>query len=149
MSPIEALTGKYGFAAVDEHTIDEFLSAQAGAVLFFPGDSERLAESADVAVILPELLKQFPLTPAIVDKSAERALQRRFRFNAFPALVFLRGPGYLGAVTQVHNWREYVDEITAILAREPSEPPPFKLPDGCAVPLNGGAHTHPHSGDHP
>jgi hydrogenase-1 operon protein HyaE len=105
-----------------------------------------------VAVILPELLKHFAgrLTPAIADKNSERALQRRFRFNAFPALVFSRGGGYLGVITRVLDWREYVAEAAAILAREPSEPPPFKMPDGCATPAlgNGADSGHAHFGDH-
>jgi hydrogenase-1 operon protein HyaE len=140
MSPIEALTTKHGFSSVDETSLDAFLAGCAEAVLFFPGDSERLVESNDVAVILPELLKRFGgrLTPAVIAKASERALQRRFCFNAFPALVFLRGGGYLGAVTRVLDWQDYVTEITAILALEPSAPPPFRLPDACAANTHSG-----------
>jgi hydrogenase-1 operon protein HyaE len=147
MSPIEALTARHRFAVVDENSLDAFLSSCSEAVLFFPGDSDRLAESADVAVILPELLKQFGgrLTPAVAGRASERALQRRFCFNAFPALVFLRDDGYLGVVTRVLDWRDYVTEITAILAREPSAPPPFRFPDGCAASASPRAPSH--SGD--
>ncbi len=152
MSAIEALTKRHGFAVVDEQTLDAFLNSHCETVLFIAGDSERLVESGDVAVILPELLKHSGgrLTPAVADKNSERALQRRFRFNAFPALVFLRGGGYLGVITRVLDWREYVAEIEAILAREPSEPPPFKMPDGCATPAlgNGADGGHAHFGDH-
>lgn len=141
MSPVEALTSQRGFAVVDEKSLDGFLAANAETVLFFPGDSERLAESSDVAIILPELLKHFGgrLTPAVIDKASERMLQRRFCFNAFPALVFLRGGGYLGAITRVLDWRDYVAEIAAILAREPSAPPPFEFPGACAAASHNGA----------
>ena len=88
---------------------------------------------------MPELLKQFPqLTPALVEKPAERPLQLRYRFNAFPALVFLRGEGYLGAISRLLGWQEYLSEVRAILAREPSEPAPYKFPERCA-PQNGAA----------
>lgn len=143
---IEALTTRHGFAVVDEGSLDDFLAANAHSVLFFPGDAERLVESNDVAVILPEILKVYgkKLAPALVAKTAERQLQRRFRFNAFPTLVFMRGTGYLGVLSRVLDWSDYMAEIPAILARDASEPPPFQFPDGCHS--NGlpraGEHSH-------
>jgi hydrogenase-1 operon protein HyaE len=129
---IEALVSRHGFATVDEATVDAFLAAHEHSVLFFPGDAERLVESHDVAVILPEILKVYrSLAPALVAPAAERVLQRRFRFNAFPSIVLMRRAGYLGVLSRVLDWSEYLAEIPAILAREASEPPPFRFPDGC------------------
>lgn len=130
---IEALVSRHGFTLVGEESIDAFLAGTETSLLFFPGDAERLVESNDVAVILPEILKAFGgrIKPALVAKSAERALQRRYRFNAFPSIVFLRGPGYLGVLSRVLDWSDYLSEIPAILAREATEPPPFRFPDGC------------------
>jgi hydrogenase-1 operon protein HyaE len=142
---IDALTRKHRFAAVNEGNVDVFLNAHAETVLFFAGDAGRLVESDDVAVILPELLKEFPrLTPALVEKPAERALQLRYRFTAFPALVFLRGDGYLGAISRLLGWQDYLAEIAAILARDPSAPPPYQFPDRCApqAAQNGAADHH-------
>jgi hydrogenase-1 operon protein HyaE len=130
---IDALTTRHGFATVNERTVDGFLAANEHSVLFFAGDHERLVESDDVAVILPELVRRFPgLVPALVDKQAERPLQLHYRFNAFPALVFLRGDGYLGVISRLLSWPDYVAEIDAILAREPSAPPPYQFPERCA-----------------
>jgi hydrogenase-1 operon protein HyaE len=130
---IEALVDRHGFAVVDEGSLDAFLDANEQAVLFFPGDAERLVESNDVAVILPEILKVYgrKLAPALIAKASERQLQRRYRFNAFPAVVFMRGPGYLGVISGVLDWSDYMRAIPEMLAREVSEPPPFKFPDGC------------------
>lgn len=130
---IEALVQRHGFTVVDMGSVDTFLAQHEHTVLFFPGDAERLVESNDVAVILPELLKVYGkrLAPALVAKPSERQLQRRFRFNAFPSLVFLKRDGYLGVLSRVLDWSEYMIEIPAILAREPTEPPPFQFPDGC------------------
>jgi hydrogenase-1 operon protein HyaE len=147
---IDALTSRHGFTAVNEQSLDAFLAAHAETVLFFPGDFERLVESTDVAVILPEILKslQGRLAAAIVERGAERALQRRYRFNAFPALVFLRGAGYLGAITRVLNWQEYLFEIPRILEQETSEPPAFEFPS--CVPASGVNGTdHGHLGEQP
>ena len=139
---IDALTVRHGFATVGEETVDAFLGANGASVLFFPGDFERLVESADVAVILPEILKQFEgrLTPALVERRAERALQRRYRFNAFPALVFLKAGGYLGTICRVLDWQVYLAEIATILEREPSDPPPFEFPGCVPAAANGAAH---------
>jgi hydrogenase-1 operon protein HyaE len=130
---IEALVARHGFAVVDEESLDDFLGANEHSVLFFPGDAERLVESNDVAVILPEILKVYgkKLAPALVAKASERQLQRRFRFNAFPSLVFMRGGGYLGVLSRVLDWSDYMAEIPALLARDVSEPPPFEFPEGC------------------
>ncbi len=142
---IEALVARYGFAVIDEASLEDFLQASEHSVLFFPGDAERLVESNDVAVILPELLKVFGrrLTPALVAKASERQLQRRFRFNAFPSLVFMRRGGYLGVLSRVLDWSDYMAEIPAMLARGVSEPPPFKFPEGC---YSNGLQR---EGDHP
>ena len=145
---IDALTRKHGFAAVNEGNVDAFLKAHAETVLFFPGDAERLVESDDAAVILPELLKVFPrLTPALVETRAERGLQLRYRFNAFPALVFLRGDGYLGAISRLLGWQDYLSEIATILARDPSAPPPYKFPDRCAPQAVQNGEAGPHTGE--
>jgi hydrogenase-1 operon protein HyaE len=130
---IEALVTRHGFTVVDEASLESFLQGNEHSVLFFPGDADRLVESNDVAVILPEILKVYgrKLAPALVAKAAERQLQRRFRFNAFPSLVFLRRAGYLGVLSRVLDWSDYMAEIPAILAREPTEPPPFEFPEGC------------------
>jgi len=150
-SPLfDALTTKHGFQTVNAQTLDDFLKQNQETVLFFAGDSERLVESDDVAVILPQLIKTFQgrLTPALVEKQAERPLQLRFRFNAFPALVFLRGDGYLGVITRVLDWQDYLSEISAMLARDPSEPPPYQFPEGCIPSAENGAdHGHSHSGE--
>lgn len=144
---IKGLVTRHGFAEVDEKTVDEFLSANKHSVLFFPGDAERLVESDDVAVVLPEILKTCGkgIAPAVVAKSAERALQRRYRFNAFPTLVFLRGAGYLGVLSRVLDWSDYLTEIPALLAAEVTEPPAFQFPDGCysnGMAREGDNHSH-------
>ena len=109
---------------------------------FFAGDAERLAESNDVAVILPELTRalQGQVKAFVVDRDSERELQRRYRFNRFPSLVFLREGDYLGVIQGVRDWTDYLTEISDILSRDPSDPPPFAFPEGCGVPAGVAAH---------
>ena len=133
---------RHGLAVVNEDTVDQFLMAHDHAALFFLGDWERLAESNDVVVVLPELAKIAPgLKVAVVDRGAERALQLRYRFNKFPALVFTRGSGYLGVMLGMQDWSDYLRGIPTLLAGDVSEPPPFRFPEGCA-PAADPSHMH-------
>lgn len=129
---LQTIIDRHGYQVVTEAELDTVAEAQDFSVLFFAGDSNRLAESDDVAVILPELTKLFKhvFTPLIVDRDSERILQQRYRFNAFPTLVFLRRGDYLGAVSRVLDWGDYATEISNILMSEPSVPPAFEFP-GC------------------
>ena len=149
---IEALITKHGFVRCDGRNRGCLSQREPGKRAVLHGDPERLVEVADVAVILPEILTEFKgrLTPALVEKSAERGLQRRYRFNAFPALVFLRGGEYLGAICRVLDWQDYLMEVQSILAREPSVPPAYEFPEGCipSAGANGAGHDHDRTGDY-
>ena len=138
-----AIIEKRGYRVVAADELDAVCGDLELAMLFLAGDHWRLAESDDVAVVLPELDRAFKglVTPLIAARGEdERALQRRFRFSSYPALVFLRLGEYLGVVEGIRDWSEYLREIPEILTREPSPPPPFKMPAGCgSEPLTRGA----------
>ena len=135
---LSSVIARHDMAVVDDATLDGFAADNEIVSLLFPGDSNRLAESDDVAIILPELVEAFQgaFTPAVVAPASERKLQLRYRFNAFPALVFLRRGEYLGAIKRVLDWDDYLNAIADIIVREPSEPPRFEMPDGCATPVD-------------
>lgn len=131
-SPLLAsIIERHDFPVCGHDAIVTAVAEQDFSVLLFAGDADRLMESDDVAVIFPELVKAFRgrLVPVIVARESERVLQRKYRFGALPSLVFLRRGEYLGAISRVRDWGDYIREISEILAREPSEPPPFKLPE--------------------
>ncbi|GAB3386763.1 thioredoxin domain-containing protein [Azotobacter armeniacus] len=121
---IERLTTTLGYPLLDAVGVDRHVQAQPFSVLFFAGDPKRFPESLDVAVILPELVKAFAqLRPALITSDAERALQERYGFAVWPTLVFLREGHYLGSLSRVLNWGEYLERIPAILAGEPEDLP--------------------------
>lgn len=128
--PIRRLFDDHGYPEVDLAALDELVRGPQVTVLFFTGDPKEHRETNDVAVILPELVKAFPgrLRPALVARAAEKALQARYGLRRWPALVFLREQGYLGAITGVQNWSEYLDEIQRLLQAEPTAPPGFGIP---------------------
>lgn len=137
-SPLmDSIIARESLQVVTAETLDEFAATQGDLVLFVGGDWHRHVEVNDVAVILPEILKASNghLTGAVLDRGGEREIQTRYRFNRFPALIFLRDGGYLGVIQKVLDWSDYVIEINEILAREPSSPPRFEFPEGCAPAL--------------
>lgn len=144
---LNSIIERHGYAVIREADLASATKDAVFSMLFFAGDHERLAESNDVAVIIPELMKVFgdAVTPIVVARDAERALQRMYRFSSFPSLVFLRHGEYLGAISRIRDWGDYLIEIPQILSSEPSVPPPFKLPTAPAANGHGGDdHGHEH-----
>ena len=144
---LQSIITRHNLRVVADTDLDVVAREHEHVMLFIPGDADRLAESNDVAVILPELVAVLRghVTALVASRESERALQRRFRFSAFPALVLLRRGQYLGAIARVRDWSDYLDELSSILSRAPSEPPPFKLP--VAPPSRGSANGVDHGGD--
>ena len=134
-SPLmETIIERENLPVVSSETLDEFASANGDTVLFVGGDWHRHVEVNDIAVILPEILKASGrlLKGAVLERGSERAIQTRYRFNRFPALIFLRDGEYLGVIQKVLDWADYVTEINEILARDATPPPQFEFPEGCA-----------------
>ena len=108
--------------------------ANDAVVLFFCNNPLLFPESHDVAVILPELLKVFnQVKAAVISTAIERELQARFRFTSWPSLVFLRNGEYLGVISGIRDWPVYRQEMAAILAATPSQPPGFDLDKVCGA----------------
>jgi len=130
---IDEMIEKYAYPIVTEESVDAFQSANEHVVLFFTENGNNYPEANDVAVILPELMKLYKdkLVAAVVHRESERPLQRRYRFKGYPALVFLRDGEYLGTISKVRDWAEYIDEFDTLLAAQPSLPPAFDLDNIC------------------
>ncbi len=130
---LQSIIDRHAYPIVDQHDAQRVAEAHEFCVLFFAGDAERLLESNDVAVVLPELDRAFEglFQPLVVARDSERALQLVYRFNAYPALVFLRRGAYLGTIQKVQDWADYIEQIQTILTSRPGTPPPYQFPDGC------------------
>ncbi len=127
---IQRLFDEYHYPEITLDNHESFIAQPGTNVLFFAGDPKRYKETTDVAVVLPELAKAFHgyLNPGVVSNSVERQLQSLYGFKAWPALVFVREGGYLGAITGIKNWGDYLQEIQSLLTAEPTRPPGFKIP---------------------
>lgn len=127
---IRRLSEVHQYPVLNEQTLDAFLGENDEVVLFFSENPAQFPESNDVAMILPELVNAFAgrLKAARVASEAQHMLQRRYGFGQWPALVFLRRGKYLGVITQVQNWDDYLREIERLLQSEPTSAPGFAIP---------------------
>lgn len=127
---LEQLVTKHGFTLVDEDNLDTFVKQHEYCMLFFSNEPKQYPESNDVAVIAPELMKAFGdnIGCALVDASLEQQLSQFYGFKVWPTLVFLKQNQYLGAVSRVQNWGEYLQRINDILKSAPSRPPSIGVP---------------------
>lgn len=127
---IERLLSELGYPEITEDNHEEFVRGSSVGVLFFAGDPKKFRETNDVAVILPELMNAYSrrFRPGVVARSSELGLQMHYGFNTWPALVFVRSGGYLGAITGVQTWADYLSQIEALLTKKPGKPPGFKVP---------------------
>jgi hydrogenase-1 operon protein HyaE len=121
---VRALSERRGLPLVDEATIDAFLAPAEGesrhAALFFGGAGR--SETADVAVIFPEILRGFEgrLRGAVVAPEAEAALKARFHVFVFPSLAITRGAETVGVLPKILDWSDYCQKIEALL--DPAAP---------------------------
>ncbi len=126
---IQRLFDDYGYPEVTLASHAGFVKQPGVTVLFFAGDPKTYRETTDVAVVLPELVKalQGKLIPGVVGAEAEKALQQHYGFTSWPALVFLRDGGYLGAITGIQNWTEYLHDIDELMTGGVKPVPGFKV----------------------
>lgn len=135
---INRLIDELDYPLLDKDNFEAFIQSAPYSVLFFTEEPKRFPESNDVAVILPELVKQFPqLSPAVISTDFEKKLQGRYNFNVWPALVFLKDGRYLAGITKVQDWDVYMAEISSILTLKPKRDPGIGIPV-VSNPVNSG-----------
>ncbi|MEZ5537511.1 MAG: hydrogenase-1 expression HyaE [Thiolinea sp.] len=126
---IERLISDHQYPQLSTVNLQDFLQTHEYSVLFFSEDPKRFPESNDVAVVLPELIKAFPqLQAGVIDRQDEKKLQSQFGFMSWPALVFMHKEQYLGTLTGIKDWSDYLTDIPRILASEPTRPPSVGIP---------------------
>lgn len=100
------------------HDLAEYLARPGVHCLFIPGDPRRNLETADAAVILPELRLAFQnaFDCAVIDDAIEAGLREQYRALKTPGLLFFRQTAFLGAVEKVRDWSDYLARITHFLS---------------------------------
>ena len=117
---ITRLTDEFGWPSLADMAAVEAHVARPGVhVLFVPGDPARHLETADVAVILPELRMAFQgaFDCAVIDDAVEKPVRERAEVYKTPSLIFYRAGALIGAIPKVRDWSDYMARIQHILAQ--------------------------------
>lgn len=122
---ITRLLDEFGYPLLTADNLEAFCDAPGDAVMFCGGNPAQHPECLDVAVVLPELLRAFPgrFRAAVASTDLEPAMQARFGFSVWPALVFLRNGAYVGVIPGIKDWSVYLARIQDLLAAPSSRPP--------------------------
>lgn len=116
---VARLRAEFGYPRPDsEAEVAAFLDRPGVHCLFIPGDARRNLETADAALILPELRQAFQGTfdCAVIDDTIEADLRETYRALKTPGLLFFRQSDFLGAVEKVRDWSDYLARITHFLS---------------------------------
>ncbi len=94
-----------------------FVRDDAVTALFFAGEHDRTGESADVAVVLRELVRCHGgrLRAGVMQIADERKLKALFGVTTTPTLVFVRGRKTLGAIERMKGWDHYAERVGELL----------------------------------
>jgi hydrogenase-1 operon protein HyaE len=128
----EQLLG-HGHTEVTLETLDD-VATRAGMLVMLPLDNPaQRAEFFDLAVVLPEILRQFgPDTGSDTFHAAfacpphSLAIAKRFGVLRHPALIFLREGRYVGAVEGLRDWADYLQSFARMRTQAP-QPIPIPL----------------------
>lgn len=116
---IDRLTTELGWPRLnDADALAGFVEAPGTHVVFVPGDPARNLETADVAVILPELKLAFQgrFDCAVAGDAVAQAVGDAAGGYKTPNLVFWRDGHMIGAIPKVRDWADYMARIGQILA---------------------------------
>lgn len=139
---VQRLLDQPAAQALSLDTLDAWLARGGEQVLLFSGDPVRFPEALDVAVVLPELCGAFAgrFAIGIVPREHEDAIARRYGVQRWPSLVFVRDGGYLGSVSGMRDWDDYLREVGDVLSREVSRAPTVGIPVVAAGPAADACH---------
>lgn len=115
---IDRLTAELGWPSLTtESEVRDRVSRPGVHVLFVPGDAQRNLETADVAVILPELHSAFQgrFDCAVVAQEMEAHVKDSCGVFKTPSLIFYRDGTCLGGIPKVRDWDDYMARITHFL----------------------------------
>jgi len=129
---IERLTQELNYPEVTLDNHDAFIETPGLNVLFFPGNPETVKDATDVAVVLPELIAAFApqLNPGVVIDTfgAGQKLKQKYGFTHFPSLVFVRDGDYVGTISRIQDWADYLTKINVLLSSPGRRAPGFSIP---------------------
>jgi len=114
---IERLSAQ-GLPVLDRDAARAFVHSHEHALLCFFNDPKAFPENFDVAVVVPELLKSFPVIhAAVAEPQAVAGLALVYGVNIFPSLVLLRNGEVQQSWARIQPWGVYQQQLPALLNR--------------------------------
>lgn len=103
--------------------VAEFTGRPGAHCLLVPGNPARNLETADAAVILPELRMVFQgaFDCAVVDDGIEADVRETFNALKTPGFLFFREGEYLGSIQKIRDWDDYMTHLPRLLGLRTSE----------------------------
>lgn len=126
----QRLTAQHGCTVVTADGFDDFVNEPGESVILFTEDPQRVPETWDIAVILPELIKGLSTRPRVglLAPLDAHAVSSRYGIRLWPALLCLRGGAYLGVIEGLKDWSVYAAQLPQLLAAPESRPPSIGIP---------------------
>lgn len=115
---LNRLVAELGWPHLTTHEqVADFLARPGAHCLLIPGDPARNLETADAAVVLPELRMVFQnaFDCALVGDAIESDLRERHNVLKTPGFLFFRNGQLQGAIAKIRDWDDYMARIPAIL----------------------------------
>ncbi len=122
---LQRLVQQTSGVVLDAAGLDSWAQQSGAAMLVFAEDPQRIKETLDLAVIVPELhaAQARGFRVALLPPPAARAVAPRYGVVRWPAFVMLRDGRYVGAVEGLRDWDVYLAELQRLLAAAPARPP--------------------------
>ncbi len=127
---LDRLVLHFGAQRVTPDNLEAFKSQSGDSVLLLAGDPVRFPEALDVAVVLPELQREFNgrFRIGVAGRDSEDAVAQAFGSQRWPTLVFLRGGQYVTTVSGMHDWTDFVARVKQALEAPVSRAPTVGIP---------------------
>jgi hydrogenase-1 operon protein HyaE len=129
---IERLMQELNYPEITLDNHDSFVDMPGLNVLFFPGNPDTVKDATDVAVVLPELIAVFApqLNPGVVTDTygAGQKLKQKYGFTHYPSLVFVRSSEYVGVISRIQDWDDYLSRINVLMESPGRRAPGFSIP---------------------
>lgn len=118
---VARLTTALGYPYLDSEAEAAATLPAGDSLLFLPAHGKAHMETPDIAVVLPELVGALGVSAtmggAVAGPAYEKQLREQLGGIALPAIVVLRGGRPLGSLSRMRDWDEFLERLSAVLAR--------------------------------
>ena len=117
---------RYGYTLLDRDGFDAFIAGPGACLILFAEDLQKIPETWDLTVILPEAVRsRYRCVSGFLRRAARRP---QYGIRSWPAWLALRDGANLGTMEGLKDWSAYSRLIPELLAAAPSRAPSIGIP---------------------